>query len=816
VQRVAASALVSASVGVWLGAGAACVDSSHHASADAAVGVEPVTCQGTPPVAATNDAGIPSSTPSPTGAYAWKNVVIKGGGFVSGIVMSRAMPGLAFVRTDVGGAYRFDPASGRWAPLTDWVGKPDSNLIGIESIAVDPVDPNRVYLAAGEYTSTNGFILSSTDMGQTFTQNAIGAPMGGNADGRNLGERLAVDPNLPSTLYFGSRNTGLWTSADYGQTWTLVTHFINALDENKEMPVHNATGNGYGLTLVLFDPSTGTTGSATPTIYVGVGVTTGPTLYQSIDAGMTWAPVDGAPTGMMPHHAVLDGCGDIYFTYNNGSGPNGVTAGAIWRYTPTTAAWTDVSPAHGGFGFGGISADVAHPGTLVVTSIDDWGDSQAAIYRTTDGGANWTSLAGAAAWEVAGAQWLHWHGTGLPGRGWMGDVEIDPFDSSHAMFITGQGLWSSDDIDAADSGAATHWTFEDDGLEETVALDLASPPAGPPQSPSTPPLLSGVGDIGGFRHDDLTVSPTQGMFDNPIFGNTNSIDFAERAPSIVARVGTSSQSGGPSGAWSMDGGTTWMPFPPATSPQVSSSSGTMTYASAGSIAVSADGATFVWIPARKGAATSPSPPPSYSTNQGATWTACTGLSAGLQIAADRVNPAKFYATTRGAVYLSTDGGASFVPGALPANLTPPNMTTPPVLGRPRAVFGFEGDVWLSTSSGLLHSQDSGMTYSAVAGVNGATAVGFGAPVASGQTYPSVYLAGSVALPSVATFVWGIYRSDDAGMSWQHIDDPQHQFGSINVLAGDPRQPGRVYLGTGGRGIVYGDPLTAAATPTVTQ
>jgi hypothetical protein len=564
-------------------------------------------------------------------------------------------------------------------------------------------------------------------------------------------------------------------------------------------------GNGYGLTFVLYAPSaTDAAGTATSTIYVGVGVTNGPTLYSSTDAGATWQPVAGAPTGMMPHHAVLDGCGDVYFTYNNGSGPNGVTAGAVWRFAPATAAWTNVSPlkvpnAQGGFG--GIAADAAHPGTLVVTSIDDW--SAGGIYRTTDGGAHWVPVVGADSGDVNGAEWLKWHGASLPSRGWMGDVEIDPFDSSHAMFITGQGLWSSDDIDAADTdtSAATHWTFADDGLEETVALDLASPPAAPPGAPSTPPLLTGVGDIGGFRHDDLGVSPTKGMFDNPIFGNTNSIDFAESAANIVVRVGTNSSSGSQqSGAYSITGGMSWTPM---TGPSVMSGGNTV-YASAGSIAVSADGATFVWIPARK---SSGQPPPSYSSNQGANWLPCTGLSAGMTVASDRVNAATFYAGGSGKMYVSIDGGVTF------------KAATSPGSGRPRPVFGVAGDVWAATSltgqGALLHSQDAGASYTAVTGVNGATAVGFGAPVMPGQTYPSVYLAGSAATPTATTYAWGIYRSDDGGATWQHIDDPQHQFGSINVLAGDPRQPGRVYLGTGGRGIVYGDPQAAAVTSTVT-
>ncbi|HTB60908.1 MAG TPA: carbohydrate-binding protein [Polyangia bacterium] len=782
-----APALFAAAVCVWIGSSAACVDTGHRAqTADGSTGpgaVQPATCQGTPPVAYAGDAGIPSADPAPAGPYAWKNVVIEGGGFVSGIVMSPALPGLAFARTDVGGAYRYDPANQRWMPLTDWVGHSNSNLIGIESIATDPTDPNNVYLAAGQYlTAGNGAILSSTDMGQTWTTNAIGAPMGGNVDGRSMGERLAVDPNLPSTLYFGSRNAGLWESTDSAQTWTQVAGLVDpATGVILGAGAGNSAGTGYGLTFVLFDPSSGVSGTATPVIYVGVGVTTGNTLYRSTDAGVTWNAVTGAPTGMMPHHAVLDGCGNLYLAYNNGSGPNGVTAGAVWRYGTASGAWTDVSPVHGSFGFGGISADAAHPGTLIVTTIDFWSPGE--IYRTTNGGASWVPLEKAAAWDVEGAEWLYWHTTGLPQMGWMGDVEIDPFDSSHARFITGQGLWSSDDVTMADSGAATHWTFDDSGLEETVVLDLASPLTGAP-------LLSGVGDIGGFKHDDLGVSPPGGMFSNPIFSNTNSLDFAESNPNIVARVGTTSSSTGTNGATSMDGGATWTPFPLANVPQVSTSSGTV-YASAGSIAVSADGATFVWVPARKG---SSQPPPSYSSDHGTTWTASAGLSAGLLVAADRVNASTFYAGGQGkTMYVSTDGGKTFT------------AVTTASSGRPRPVFGVAGDVWVPTGTGLLHSQDAGATFPAVAGVTGATAVGFGAPVQANQTYPSVYLAGSVLDSGTASYAWGIYRSDDAGASWQHLDDAQHQFGYINCMAGDRRQAGRLYLGTSGRGIVYGDP-----------
>ena len=764
---------IATAVAAWLGSGVACVDTGRSTDAsqpssvsDGPVATTTTTCELPPPVPYSGDAGIPFEDTTTPGPYAWKSVVIRGGGFVSGIIMSPMLPGLSFARTDVGGAYRYDPAGKRWMPITDWVGHTDSNLLGIESIAADPVDPNRVYLAAGMYTTAgNGSILSSTDMGQTWTRNNISAPMGGNADGRSMGERLAVDPNLTSTLYFGSRNAGLWKSTDSAQTWTQVTGFPTTGVANGD-----AGTGGYGLTFVLFDPRSGTPGSPTPAIYVGVGVTAGTGLYRSIDAGATWEAVAGQPTGMMPHHAVLDGCGNMYLAYNNGPGPNSITSGTVWRFSMNSGEWTDVKVPPGAGGFGGIAADATHPGTLIVTTIDRWPDQ---IYRTTNGGASWAPIGSTAQADPAGAPWVLWHGPKVGPPGWMGDVEIDPFNPARALYITGGGIWSSDDVTAADKGNPTLWTFEDDGLEETVVQDLISPPAGAP-------LFSAVGDIGGFRHDDLDVSPPGGFFANPVFTTTSSLDFAQGAPNVVVRVGSNSAclkspggSPGQCGAYSTDGGTTWTPF--ATAPAVPTGA---TFRGSGSIAVSADGKTFLWAP--QGAT------PARSQDNGANWAPCVGLNPGAQVAADRVNPSKFYASDRNGMYVSSDGGANFAH-------TPASAS-----GRPRPVFGIEGDVWVAAGSGLFHSQDSAATFTQVAQVNTAGAVGFGM-AAPGQSYPAVYLAGSVA------GVWGTYRSDDAGATWQRIDDPQHQFGWLHCLTGDPRLYGRVYLGTGGRGILYGDP-----------
>jgi len=156
--------------------------------------------------------------------YRWRNVEIVGGGYVPGIVFSTAEPGLVYARTDIGGAYRWNPDRQRWIPLLDWVSWDEWNLTGVDSIATDPVDPDRVYLLAGTYTNDwtdmNGAVLRSRDRGRTWRRTDLPFKVGGNMPGRNLGERLAIDPNDHRILYLGARSgNGLWRSTDGGRSF---------------------------------------------------------------------------------------------------------------------------------------------------------------------------------------------------------------------------------------------------------------------------------------------------------------------------------------------------------------------------------------------------------------------------------------------------------------------------------------------------------------------------------------------------------------------------------------------------------------------
>lgn len=190
-------------------------------------------------------------------AYRWGSVRIGAGGFVSGIAIHPTAKDLIYIRTDVGGAYRWDEANTRWIPVTDMFGPDEADLYGIESIALDPNNPDLVYMAAGMYRAHKGDVLKSTDRGRSWTRTHLNLAMGGNEDQRWAGERLAVDPNDSNTIYFASRDDGLWKSADAAGTWQRVTSFPTSGDAGK------------GLSFVVFDPESGRPRSASKTIYVG-------------------------------------------------------------------------------------------------------------------------------------------------------------------------------------------------------------------------------------------------------------------------------------------------------------------------------------------------------------------------------------------------------------------------------------------------------------------------------------------------------------------------------------------------------------------
>jgi photosystem II stability/assembly factor-like uncharacterized protein len=415
--------------------------------------------------------------------------------------------------------------------------------------------------------------------------------------------------------------------------------------------------------------------------------------------------------------------------------------------------WTDVTPSGFEGAYGGISVDPSNPQRLVASSINTyqpqdnaWGDK---IFLTTDGGASWIDLVERGFDRDAnGVSWVD--GSSIH---WVGCVEFDPFDTKKAWIISGNGIFQTDNIDAS----TNIWKFQVKGLEETVPLDMVSIPNGP--------VISTIGDYGGFRHEDVTQFAQEHV---PHMGTTHGVAHASLSPNVMLRIGNEKM------YYSEDMGLTWTECNRT--------------GSNGSVAISADGKVLLYSH-ESGSATY------RSTDKGNTWTPSTGISiTWARPLADPVNPLKFYAynPSSGAMIVSTNGGASFSqagsPGAGGSKII-------------RAAPWREGDVWVALyNGGLTRTTNSGETFAKISGVTYCGAVGFGKE-APAKTYPTVFIYGTV------NGILGVHRSTDEGATWIRINDDAHEYGGPGngqFVQGDMNVFGRVYMSTVGRGLVYGE------------
>jgi hypothetical protein len=709
-------------------------------------------------------------------AYSWRTVPWGGGGYVDGFVYHPKVKGLLYTRTDVGGAFRFDYAKKRWVPLLDHLSHADGDMNGILSIALDPNDAEKVYMACGLYLGDwahNAAILSSGDRGATWSKTDLPFKLGGNADGRGTGERLQVDPNLGTTLFLGSNQNGLWKSGDGAKTFAKVAGFP-----------------GTNVSLVLFDPTSGGKNTATQTIYVGSSDSHGG-LYVSRDGGEHFSLVPGAPT-QTPQHAVLGANGFLYVTFAAGDdkapreiNPSSISTGGVWKMELATGKWHNISPIRptaGGptFGYSGIDIDPAHPGTLVASTIDRWWPEPDEIFLSRDDGAHWLALTTVSHHDTSRYPWLGSDGMVTDDKrdkmgSWTSDVKINPFNPDEMIYGTGGGVWMTGNLSAAGSAQRVEFDFADDNLEETAVTQLVSPPQGAT-------LIASMGDVAGGTWDDLTKPVTAAGKFKPNESNW-SVDVAWLNPVFVAR----STSNKPFGYYSEDGAESWKPFPstPPFTPQDAKGN----WRTIGPLAVSAGGTSILWAIPRDNAY--------VSFDKGKSWTASTGWPQGadttLTPIADKAANGVFYVHDRagGRVLASSDGGKSFKPVL---------SGIPPVAGWEGAqlavVPGRLRDLWLVGPFGLLHSGDSSKPATLLKNVETAWYIGFG-KAAPGQEYPAIYLSGKVGGQS------GIWRSDNEGKDWTRINDDVHRFGDGGTLTGDPTEYGTVYVARGGGGIVVG-------------
>jgi hypothetical protein len=697
---------------------------------------------------------VSMARPLPAARYDWRSVPFGAGGFVDGFLFHPRERGLLYLRTDIGGAYRFDEASQSWVPLLDHLSKADADLMGVLSLAVDANDANRLYAACGLYLAKDaraGALLASNDRGASWQVHELGVQLGGNAPGRASGERLQVDPSDGKVLWLGTSRDGLLRSTDRGRTFQ-PTGFA---------PRH--------VSCVLVD-------AKQQAIYAGSHDQPG--LYVSLDGGASFVREEATPRQAAQQMA-LGPDGALFVTFALGERPVAVNpglarSGSVWT-RDARGAWREITPekpgqSPRGFGYSGV--DVHPDGRIVVSTIERPGDE---IFVSDDGGAHWTALGPRSRHDARAYPWLEDYMRTERNLGhWTSAVKLDPFNADRALYGTGYGVWMTRQLGAALQGGSTPWAFTVANLEETATLEIRSPSSGAR-------LLAAMGDVAGGAWTDPTRALGTRFF-TPTKETNRALDVAELAPDIIARTGDHT-----GGHWSDDGGVTWHRF--ETSPRT-------TRSNAEGLAVSARGSAFVYAP--QGG------PALWSHDRGTTWTPCRGWPASdrfLAPVADRAADGVFYVhdAANGQVLVSTDGGRSF--GPMLADL--------PRLDREErshlvSAPGAERDLWLALPDRLLHVAGRGRAPRPVDAVAAAwmLALGRGSP---GAPYRhSLYLWGR--LHNGGSAEEGLFRSDDGGGRFVRINDDAHRYGRLLSMAGDAREHGVLYIAPHGRGVVAGRPL----------
>ncbi len=670
--------------------------------------------------------------------YKWNNLKIGGGGYVTGIVVHPSDKDIMYIRTDVGGAYRWNKHISGWEQMLNWVSPENANLIGVDGIALDPNNFNRVYLALGQSIDGEGGVFRSENRGETWMK-LLDVPFEGN--GRNarwIGECIAIDPLNSNIIYTGTRKNGLWRSTDDGKTWLKL----------EDVPEGYTGIRSTGIRSIVFNPVKDINGRSS-VIYVGVP---NDGIYFSNDGGESFSKLPGAPR-TPARMLVVDrelfvshGKGLAYFSNNK---------------------WYDITP-EAGKNYAALAVDETDSRKIVVAQR--YSRFLNPIYRSSDKGRKWDQInlkEVSVKLDMTIPWWPKtWFSSAPAG------MAMVPGGTGELFFTDWFGVWHTPDVWAN----TTNWDTVAEGHEETVVLTLVSPSSGPL-------LYSGVADVSGFIHKNTTHYPNQKISN---FNECFSISVCESDPAHIVLLGAKSWGGDETTLLiSCDFGESWTE---RTLPAEEI---------LGQIAISALNPKHLVYVAGSGNVY-------YSLNEGESWEKGENAPENVIkleniwnrnkiLASDLVNDS-FYIIKEGIFYTSIDGISWELKGKIPIprlndrfiNIVPcPN---------------YPGEIWICLGTdGLWKTTDRGASFSQIDKFENARLICWGAP-AQDSILPTAFVYGAI------QGKWGMYRSVDMGKNWVKINDDNHQFpAGVTAIDGDKNVFGRIYVGSGGYGISYGEP-----------
>lgn len=257
-------------------------------------------------------------------------------------------------------------------PGVQWVERGPDNVGGrTRAIMVDPNDPTgRTVWAAG----VGGGIWKTTDITVANPVWTVVNDLFGNI----AVTTLVYNPLNSQEMYFGTgegffnadaiRGLGIWKSTDGGATWNQLASTNNSnFYYNQRLAIHPVTGDIYSAT------RSG--------------------LFRSQNGGTTWTKVLGAGTG-----AVSDRISDVEIAVDNSiyaAGGLFQADGVYKSATGNAGSWTKLNTGTNGFPTTGIQrielACARSNAQVVYAMAQGGGNGIGGIYRTADGGVNWTA-----------------------------------------------------------------------------------------------------------------------------------------------------------------------------------------------------------------------------------------------------------------------------------------------------------------------------------------------------------------------------------------------------------------------------------------
>ncbi len=250
------------------------------------------------------------------------------------------------------------------------------------AIAIDPDSPNIIYAGAGWWETNSGWVVKSTDYGESWT--VIGSPSNGLPDAQV--HSIAIDPTTPvdsRTLYVTSQDHGVYKSVDGGQSWVSISSGIGA--------------NLYVRRLVM-DPND------PDLLYVGIrakGQTIGGYggIYKTTDGGESWTKANKNIELPDVYALVVDPSDSSILhagTHNHYTQPSGpIHLGGVYRSIDGGENWQAVLASEYPFNIGALAISPVNPDVIFAGAPDyQYHDevTGAGIFRSTDGGQTWHAM----------------------------------------------------------------------------------------------------------------------------------------------------------------------------------------------------------------------------------------------------------------------------------------------------------------------------------------------------------------------------------------------------------------------------------------